>query len=88
LASEPVLIVWSEEALSGFKALSYQTREAVLRRIAFIEMNPMMYQVEERGRWAGLRRFYAAGVVVFYAYWQETHSVYIEAAVPARGGQR
>lgn len=88
MASEPVLIVWSEEAASGFKALSYQPREEVLRRIAFIETNPMMYQVEERGRWAGLRRFYALGVVVFYVYWRETQSVYIEAVVPARGGQR
>ena len=88
MASEPVLIVWSEEALSGFKALSYQPREEVLRRIAFLETNPMMYQVEERGRWAGLRRFYAEGVVVFHAYWQETRSVYIEAVVPARSGER
>ena len=88
MASEPALIVWSEEALSGFKVLPFATREGVLRRIAFLETNPMMYQVEERGRWAGLRRFYAEGVVVFHAYWQETRSVYIEAVVPARSGER
>jgi mRNA-degrading endonuclease RelE of RelBE toxin-antitoxin system len=71
-----------------FKALPYKSREQILRRIAFIETNPMMYQVEERGRWAGLRRFYAEGLVVFYAYWKETRSVYIEVVVPARGRER
>ena len=88
MASEPARIIWSEEALNGFRGLLYESREEILRRLALLETNPMMYQVEERGRWAGLRRFYSDNVVVFYAYWQQTHSLYVEAIVPARSEGR
>ena len=43
-----------------------------------------MYQVETAGRWAGLRRFFTDQWVVFYMYWDEDHTIYIEAIVPAR----
>lgn len=47
-----------------------------------------MYQVENTGRWAGLRRFVAEVWIVFYMYWDEENTVYIEAIVPARSDYR
>jgi hypothetical protein len=88
VASRPSRIIWSNEALSSFQELGDLTREQILRRVALLRQYPMMYQVEMRGQWAGLRRFIAAEVVVFHTYWQQDHTVYIEAIVPARSGER
>ena len=42
-----------------------------------------MYPVEDAGRFAGLRRFFAGSWVVFYGYWRQEDTVYIEIVVPA-----
>ena len=43
-----------------------------------------MYKVVETGRWRGLRRFFSGGQVVFYGYWSNENTVYIEVVAAAR----
>ena len=88
MASEPPRIIWSQEALEEFRRLEHRTREQILRHVEFLKTSPMLYQVELQGPWAGLRCFRALEVIVFYAYWHQEHTVYIEAIVPARSELR
>lgn len=88
MASQPSRIIWSQGALNSFQDLHDSTRQEILRRIELLRDFPMMYQVEQRGQWAGLRRFVVPGVVVFHNYWHDEHTVYIEAIVPARSSDR
>jgi hypothetical protein len=85
VASKPARIIWSEASVSAFKQQSDATREHILWRVELLKNMPMMFQVEPNGRWAGLRRFHSLNVIVFYTYWHENNSVYIEAIVAARG---
>lgn len=62
----------------------YPDRSLVLERIGFLQSFPGMYPVEDAGRFAGLRRFFAGSWVVFYGDWQPEGAVYIEVVVPAR----
>jgi mRNA-degrading endonuclease RelE of RelBE toxin-antitoxin system len=43
-----------------------------------------MYQVEDEGRWAGLRRLYVGEWKVFYSVWEPTSAIYIEIIVHAK----
>ena len=69
-------IIWSQESLDKFRRLEHQTRDQILRRVEFLKHSPLLYRVESEGRWAGLRRFRADEVIVFYAYWQQNHSLH------------
>ena len=82
MASEPPRIIWSKESLDTFQRLEHRTREQILRHVEFLKTSPMLYQVEVQGPWAGLRRFRALGVIVFYTCGQQDHTVYIEAVLP------
>jgi mRNA-degrading endonuclease RelE of RelBE toxin-antitoxin system len=84
VASEPPRIIWSKESLDKFQRLEHQTRDQILRRVEFLKNSPMLYRVELEGRWAGLRRFRAIEVIVFYTYWHQDNAVYIEAIAEAR----
>jgi mRNA-degrading endonuclease RelE of RelBE toxin-antitoxin system len=88
VASEPPRIIWSKESLDKCQRLEHRTREQILRRVEFLKTNPMPYQVETQGPWAGLRRFRALELIVCYTYWHQDNTVYIEAIVPARSEQR
>ncbi len=46
-----------------------------------------MYAVETFGRWAGLRRFFVKHMVVYYAYWAQNATLYVEVIVPARSSR-
>ena len=84
MASKQSRIIWSEESVAAFKQLGHSTRDHILWRVELLKNMPMLFQVEPDGRWAGLRRFHSLNVVVFYTYWHDNHTVYIEAIVPAR----
>ena len=84
MARRPSRIIWSEEAFSSFRQVPYKDRSLILERIGFLQSFPGMYPVEDAGRFAGLRRFFAGSWVVFYGYWRREDTVYIEIVVPAR----
>jgi len=84
VAEPPRRIVWSESAVEEFQRLPDSRREHILRRVRLLAASPLMYRVEHSGRWAGLRRFHALGLIVYYTYWHQDETVYIEAIVPAR----
>jgi hypothetical protein len=43
-----------------------------------------MYPVEFSGEWAGLRRIHFRSWLLFYVWWAQDQTVYIEAIVNAR----
>jgi hypothetical protein len=43
-----------------------------------------MYQVEMQGEWAGLRRIPFRSRILFYVWWKQDQTIYIEAIVEAR----
>ena len=88
MASEPPRVVWSETSIAAFQELTHRTREQILYRVDLVTENPMMYQVEQHGQWAGLRRFQALDVLVFYTYRHQDRTVYLDAIVPARSKRR
>jgi hypothetical protein len=60
---EPRRVIW---ALSAFRTF----------QIPLLKHNPEMYQVENRGRWAGLCRIPVPDWILFYAYWQADRTIY------------
>ena len=88
MAQEPARTVWSQEAVTTFQQLDPRTRDQILQRVDLLKQMPMLFQVEQDGRWAGLRRFRSWNVIVFYTYWHENHTVYVEAIVPARSDRQ
>ena len=88
MAEEPASIIWSPSALRKRQKLPSRVQDGFRQRIELIKNHPEMYQVEDRGHWAGLRRISFGGWVLLYAYWHSENSIFIEAIVPAAIGPR
>lgn len=88
MAPEPPAIVWTEEAFRNLQRLSPDIREQTLLKLEVVRRFPRMYQVQGTGRWRGLRRFLVANQKVYYTYWKENHTLYVEALWPARADDR
>jgi mRNA-degrading endonuclease RelE of RelBE toxin-antitoxin system len=88
MAEEPSRVVWSPSALRKRQKLPPRIQDGFRQRIELIKNHAEMYQVEDRGRWAGLRRINVGGWVLFYAYWHVEDVIFIEAIVPGAIGQR
>jgi len=84
VASQPPRITWTNEARSIFEKLPYAARNEIVQKIEILRLHPRMYQVEQGGRWAGLRRFLVRQWKVFYDYWDSEHTIYIETIAHAR----
>ena len=62
-------------------------RSEILELTEQLAVFPEMYAVETFGRWAGLRRFFVKHMVVYYAYWAQNATLYVEVIVPARSSR-
>jgi mRNA-degrading endonuclease RelE of RelBE toxin-antitoxin system len=78
VGENPSALVWSRETFQVFQKLPAKSRREIRLKIHTLRFHPRMYQVQNRGRWRGMRRFFTTSWRLYYVFWEPANTIYIE----------